>query len=264
MTIIRTLPRRLPNAAYRQREYLTETEVERLIDAARKRGRNSARDAAAILLAYRHGLRARTLPATLGSGRSGAMGVCTLIAPRAGLRASIPCMGQSYERCAHCRAQASTCSPHRLALRSLQLGSCGWFSVQGALQSFPSLCTHTCSGMLADTSSRTMATTRVRWRTISGIATFNQPRVIPLLRLIGLRGSGMIDRVSSSAGWRKVSMGGHPTPVLIMTRGTLAMAEASVLPLTPSVKLGYSASRAYSSTKGLIVRQKVVHRCEEL
>ena len=30
----RTL-RRLPNAAYRQREYLTETEVERLIEAAR-------------------------------------------------------------------------------------------------------------------------------------------------------------------------------------------------------------------------------------
>ena len=53
----RTL-RRLPNTAYRQREYLTEAEVERLIEAARKRGRNGPRDAAAILLAYRHGLRA--------------------------------------------------------------------------------------------------------------------------------------------------------------------------------------------------------------
>ena len=51
----------LPNAAYRQREYLTEAEVERLIDAARKRGRNGPRDAAAILLAYRHGLRAAEL-----------------------------------------------------------------------------------------------------------------------------------------------------------------------------------------------------------
>ena len=57
----RTLPRRQPNAAYRQREYLTETEVERLIEAARKRGRNSTRDSAAILLAYRHGLRAAEL-----------------------------------------------------------------------------------------------------------------------------------------------------------------------------------------------------------
>ena len=39
----RTL-RRLPNAAYRPREYLTEAEVERLIEAARKRGRNGLRD----------------------------------------------------------------------------------------------------------------------------------------------------------------------------------------------------------------------------
>ncbi len=46
-TANRTL-RRLPNAAYRQREYLTESEVERLIEAARKRGRNGPRDAAAI------------------------------------------------------------------------------------------------------------------------------------------------------------------------------------------------------------------------
>ena len=59
-TANRTL-RRLPNTAYRPREYLTEAEVDRLIDAARKRGRNSARDAAAILLSYRHGLRAAEL-----------------------------------------------------------------------------------------------------------------------------------------------------------------------------------------------------------
>jgi type 1 fimbriae regulatory protein FimB/type 1 fimbriae regulatory protein FimE len=57
----RTLPQRLPNSAYRPREYLTENEVDRLIETARKRGRNGARDAAAILLAYRHGLRAQEL-----------------------------------------------------------------------------------------------------------------------------------------------------------------------------------------------------------
>ena len=53
--------RRLPNSAYRVREYLTEKEVDRLIEAARRRGRNGPRDAAAILLAYRHGLRAAEL-----------------------------------------------------------------------------------------------------------------------------------------------------------------------------------------------------------
>src|SRR5262249_41846955 len=57
----RTLPQRLPNSTYRPREYLTKSEVDRLIDVARKRGRNGARDAAGILLAYRHGLRASEL-----------------------------------------------------------------------------------------------------------------------------------------------------------------------------------------------------------
>lgn len=61
-TVTRTL-RRGPNADYRPREYLTETEVDRLIEATRKRGRNGARDSAAILLAYRHGLRASELVA---------------------------------------------------------------------------------------------------------------------------------------------------------------------------------------------------------
>src|SRR5215831_12730999 len=60
-TVNRTFLTRLPNSAYRVREYLTEKEVDRLIEAARKRGRNGARDAAAILLAYRHGLRAAEL-----------------------------------------------------------------------------------------------------------------------------------------------------------------------------------------------------------
>ena len=52
---------RLANSAYRPREYLTEAEVEKLIGVARRRGRNGARDSAAILLAYRHGLRAQEL-----------------------------------------------------------------------------------------------------------------------------------------------------------------------------------------------------------
>jgi len=60
MTVNRTLLRK-PNADYRPREYLTEAEIERLIEAARKRGRNGARDSAAILLAFRHELRAQEL-----------------------------------------------------------------------------------------------------------------------------------------------------------------------------------------------------------
>ena len=46
----------------RPRDYLTEREVERLTDAARE-NRWGHRDATAILLAYRHGLRASELVA---------------------------------------------------------------------------------------------------------------------------------------------------------------------------------------------------------
>src|SRR5690348_9829083 len=51
------MPVRRPNAELRTREYLTDTEVERLMDAARA-NRYGQRDALMILMAYRHGLRA--------------------------------------------------------------------------------------------------------------------------------------------------------------------------------------------------------------
>ena len=49
-------PTRLPNSALRSREHLTEAEVERLMEAARK-NRWGYRDATMILVAYRHGFR---------------------------------------------------------------------------------------------------------------------------------------------------------------------------------------------------------------
>jgi integrase len=60
-TAKRTVSRgRLPNSAYRVREYLTEKEVQRLIKAAGS-NRWGHRDATMILIAYRHGLRASEL-----------------------------------------------------------------------------------------------------------------------------------------------------------------------------------------------------------
>jgi type 1 fimbriae regulatory protein FimB/type 1 fimbriae regulatory protein FimE len=56
----RPMPLRKPNAELRTREYLTAPEVERLIKAA-KTNRHGPRDAAMILIAYRHGLRAAEL-----------------------------------------------------------------------------------------------------------------------------------------------------------------------------------------------------------
>jgi integrase len=53
-------PRRRPNAEYRTREHLTETEVQKLIEAA-KDNRYGHRDATMILVAFRHGLRVAEL-----------------------------------------------------------------------------------------------------------------------------------------------------------------------------------------------------------
>jgi integrase len=53
----RSVPTRPANSELRQREYLTESEVAKLIKAA-KHGRYAHRDATLILIAFRHGLRA--------------------------------------------------------------------------------------------------------------------------------------------------------------------------------------------------------------
>jgi integrase len=54
------MPKRLTNAEYRTREYLTPSEVERLTKAASK-NRHGHRDATMILVCYRHGLRVSEL-----------------------------------------------------------------------------------------------------------------------------------------------------------------------------------------------------------
>ncbi len=56
-TVNRTVaPKRLPNSKLRTRKYLTEAEVERLMEAAK-----GNRYATIVLVAYRHGLRASEL-----------------------------------------------------------------------------------------------------------------------------------------------------------------------------------------------------------
>ena len=68
-TVKRTvIPKRPPNGDLRTREYMTETEVERLM-AVTKGNRWGHRDATMVLVAYRHGLRAsRAGGPALGSG----------------------------------------------------------------------------------------------------------------------------------------------------------------------------------------------------
>ena len=185
----RTL-RRLPNAAYRQREYLTEAEVERLIEAARKRGRNGPRDGAAILLAYRHGLRAAELcqlrwsQIDLRQGRlhvNRAKGGCASVHPLHGpeLRALRPLQGGGpYVFVTEAGTPVTTAWFLRMVQRT------------GRAAGYPSRCIRTCSDIQLDTSWPTMATTRDRWRTISAIAICNRLRGIRRWPKGGSRNSG--------------------------------------------------------------------------
>jgi type 1 fimbriae regulatory protein FimE len=56
-------PRRQKNTELRSREYLTPAEVQKLIEHAGRLGRHGQRDAALLMLAYRHGLRVSELVA---------------------------------------------------------------------------------------------------------------------------------------------------------------------------------------------------------
>ena len=54
-------PPKRPNSERRSREYLTHDEVERLCEAVRRQGRHGVRNAAMLLLTYRHALRVSEL-----------------------------------------------------------------------------------------------------------------------------------------------------------------------------------------------------------
>jgi hypothetical protein len=69
-------PQRRPNADLRTREHLTEAEVQRLMDAARK-NRWGHRDATMVLVAYRHGFHPADWLTSGGIRSSSPPGHCT-------------------------------------------------------------------------------------------------------------------------------------------------------------------------------------------
>ena len=181
---------RLPNAAYRPREYLTEAEVDRLIEAARKRGRNGVRDACAILLAYRHGLRAAELCALrwsqidLRQGRlhvNRAKGGCASVHPLHGpeLRALRPLQGTSpYVFVTEAGTPVTTAWFLRVVQRT---GRAAGF----AFGVHPHVLRHS-TGI----SWRTMAGTPGRWRITLGTGIWNRRPGTRRSLWIGSRGFG--------------------------------------------------------------------------
>src|SRR5262245_30703709 len=82
-------PRRGKNAEYRTREHLTESEVERLIEAT-----TSHRDATMVLIAYRHGLRASELVDLRWDQVDFELGVLHVRRAKAGTPATHPLTGR--------------------------------------------------------------------------------------------------------------------------------------------------------------------------
>jgi hypothetical protein len=116
-TVNRTVaPRRPPNGNLRTREHLTESEVERLMEAARG-NRHGHRGATMVFVTYRHGLRASELVDLRWEIRwTSERHPCTSAGSSRGPLARIPSSGTSYEPCGGSSANRSQNRPTSLRL----------------------------------------------------------------------------------------------------------------------------------------------------
>jgi Phage integrase family len=163
-----------------KRRYLTQREIERLMDCARKHGRYGHRDATMILVAYRHGLRASEVcdlqwqQIELSEGRLHVHRV------KNGIPSVHPIRGDEMR-----------------ALRKLRRDypKDAYVFVSGSAR--PPRChsrsTRTCFAMPVGSSSLTMATTRGRCSTTSGTRTFNTRSGTPKWRPTDSRTFGGTD-----------------------------------------------------------------------
>ena len=111
------------------REYLTEREIEKLIDAAGE-NRWGHRDATAILIAYRHGLRSSELVALRWDDIDFRTGKLHVRRAKGGQPAFTLSAGESYGPCAGYsvrRLQSVLC----IRLRTTGTAKCGWLSAHG-------------------------------------------------------------------------------------------------------------------------------------
>jgi len=102
--------RRRPNSVYRTREYLTETEIEKLLDAT-KGNRYGHRDATMILVAFRHGLRAAELVGLRWDQVDFEGGVLHVARNKRGTPSTHPVTGRELRALRRLKREAKTQSP---------------------------------------------------------------------------------------------------------------------------------------------------------
>jgi type 1 fimbriae regulatory protein FimB/type 1 fimbriae regulatory protein FimE len=103
-------PRRRPNSVYRTREYLTEAEVERVIEAT-KDNRYGHRDATMILVAFRHGLRVAELVGLRWDQVDFEGGVLHVARNKRGTPSTHPITGRELRALRRLKREAKTQSP---------------------------------------------------------------------------------------------------------------------------------------------------------
>ena len=179
-----------------KRRYLTEREVERLMDCARKYGRYGHRDATMILVAYRHGLRASEVcdlqwqQIELSEGRLHVHRV---------KNGSPACIRSGVTRCGLSASydattpKTPTCSFPSAAGQSVLLVSTGSSSASARLPRCLSRSTHTCCAMPVVLSSPMMATTHGLCSTTSATGTSSIRSGTPKWRPTGSRTFGEAD-----------------------------------------------------------------------
>ena len=164
----------------RSREYLTEREVERLIEAA-KQNRSGHRDATAILVAYRHGLRASEVVVLRWDDIDLTTGRLHVRRAKGGDASVHPISARESRALRKLLREAPTSPYVFIAERRAPLSAAGYQRMVARAgvagnSVFPSI--PTCCGTPAGSSSPTTATTLVPSRPISATARSCPPSAI--------------------------------------------------------------------------------------
>ena len=192
---------RLRNTDYRKREHLTESEIEKLIEAA-KTNRYGHRNATMVIVAYRHALRASELcdltwdaidfrAATMHVTRRKHGQATTHQISGPELKALRKLQREQESNHTSCSSRSATAS------RSIATASTGWSSEPGRRLAFRSKFTPTCSAILPATRWPTPARTRGRSRPTSGTGTSAIRFATPSCRRPGSRTSSRIEAGTS-------------------------------------------------------------------
>src|SRR5262249_31558918 len=168
-----------------KRRYLTQREIERLMDYARKHGRYGHRDATMILVAYRHGLRASEVCGLQWQQIELSEGRLHVHRVKNGISSVHPIRGDEMRALRKLRRDYPKDGHVFISERggrSAPSGSIASSSVSGRPLRCHSRSTHTCFVTPVGSSSPTTATTRGPCSITSGTRTFSTPSDTPKWR----------------------------------------------------------------------------------